>query len=429
MSDWAILMTHSMRTSKTGLDLIKGFEGFRARATQLPDGRWTIGHGHTKTARENLRITPADAEAVLREYDLPPIEAILSSSVLAPLNQNEFDALVSFVFNIGGHDFLRSNTLGHLNSGQPLAAAHAMANWRKASVNGRLIVVDALVRRRTMEQALFLKPPSGTIAAPSGFIRPVSEAAGDAQALSRPVETHTKHTQKPATTEAHGLADAKRLTRELGRVAAQTVKAVVKPEPLPEASKLTQGPTPDEITRAISALVGPDGNASETSGEDQAWHSREKLEKPKIEPSRPPLFGDDGSADLPPLPGMDYGDDIAGGVEKSTLGSRLIDDLEPVEVDLALLEKAEAEAEADENASLVGDLILQHPRRIMHGVMGSAGLLVGAWGLYRILQPSTGAAVPDDGLYTYLSMGGAVVGMFLILLAVYLAFRSGASEI
>ena len=78
-------MMRRMRTSKSGLDLIKNFEGFRARAAQLPDGRWSIGYAHTHSARENLRITRADAEAVLREYDLPPVERSVGAAVLAPL--------------------------------------------------------------------------------------------------------------------------------------------------------------------------------------------------------------------------------------------------------------------------------------------------------------------------------------------------------
>jgi len=417
-------MTHRMRTSKTGLDLIKSFEGFQARAIELPDGRWTIGHAHTSTARENLRITPADAEAVLREYDLPPVETVISSSVLAPLNQNEFDALVSFVFNIGVSAFLRSNTLGHLNSGQPLAAAHAMSNWRKARINGRLIVVDALVRRRTIEQALFLKPPSGTVAAPSGSIRPVSEAAGDAKSVSLPTVSRVKRALKAATAEARAPMDAKRLTRELGKAAAQTVKSVVvgpKQKPMPETSELAPGPTPDEITRAISALASPDGSAAPGRDMDQTWQNEDETEVATL----PPLLHDDSLEDLPPLPDIDYGDADIIRPEVGVTGGRLIDDLEPIAIDPALIEKAEADA----NGSLDTGALLKNPRSIIHAAIGAVGFVLGGWGLYRVLNTSTDAALSDDGRDAYFSTGGIVVGSFLILLAVYLAFRSGASEV
>ena len=58
-------MTSPLRTTKTGLEFIKRFEGFRARAFRLPDGRWTIGHGHVRSAREGVMISRDDAEALL----------------------------------------------------------------------------------------------------------------------------------------------------------------------------------------------------------------------------------------------------------------------------------------------------------------------------------------------------------------------------
>ena len=94
-------MALPMRTSASGLELIKSFEGFRARAAELPNGTWIIGFGHTKSARSGLKVTRTDAEMVLRHHDLAPIEQLICERVYAPLAQNEFDALVSFVFNIG----------------------------------------------------------------------------------------------------------------------------------------------------------------------------------------------------------------------------------------------------------------------------------------------------------------------------------------
>jgi GH24 family phage-related lysozyme (muramidase) len=92
-------MTGRLRTSRAGLELIKSFEGFRDGAIRLPDGRWTIGYGHVRSAREGLIISQKDAEDLL-VHDLGVIESAINSLVFTPLNQNQFDALVSLVFNI-----------------------------------------------------------------------------------------------------------------------------------------------------------------------------------------------------------------------------------------------------------------------------------------------------------------------------------------
>lgn len=79
---------------------------------------------------------------------------------------------MSFVFNIGVRAFRGSPTLRRLNEGRPLEAAMAMELWRKADLEGERIVVDALVRRRAAEKALFLRPLEGWIAAPSPVLPP-----------------------------------------------------------------------------------------------------------------------------------------------------------------------------------------------------------------------------------------------------------------
>ena len=147
------------------------FEGFRAKAAQLDDGRWTVGYGHTATAREGAEITEADAEALLL-YDLIQAAHAVNEHVFAPLNQNQFDALVSFAFNIGPRSFKSSPTVRRLNEGRMLEAALAMELWRKADLEGERIVIDALVRRRATEKALFLKPVDGWVPAPTPVLPP-----------------------------------------------------------------------------------------------------------------------------------------------------------------------------------------------------------------------------------------------------------------
>src|SRR5262245_17737429 len=134
-------MTGRLRTSRAGLELIKSFEGFRESAVRLPDGRWMIGHGHVRTAREGLTISDKDAEDLL-VYDLRAIEDAIHSAVYAPLNQPQFDALVSLVFNISPAQFRDSDVLRHVNSGDFLSAANAFDVWRRARIHGRVMVVD-----------------------------------------------------------------------------------------------------------------------------------------------------------------------------------------------------------------------------------------------------------------------------------------------
>ncbi len=159
------------RISRAAIDLIKRFEGYRRKSAQLPGGGWTIGHGHTLTAREGAEVSESDAEALLL-YDLIAVAHAVNEHVFAPLTQNQFDALVAFAFNIGVENFQRSSVLRRLNEGQLLQAACAMELWRKADFDGERIVVDALVRRRSVEKTLFLTPPGGFVPAPTPILPP-----------------------------------------------------------------------------------------------------------------------------------------------------------------------------------------------------------------------------------------------------------------
>ncbi|MGA0601139.1 glycoside hydrolase family protein [Caulobacter sp. KR2-114] len=164
-------MTPRHQISRAAINLIKRFEGFRSKAAELDDGRWTIGYGHTKTARSGTEIAEADAEALLL-YDLINVAHAVNEWTYAPLNQNQFDALVSFAFNIGLENFRRSTTLRRINEGRMLEAALAMELWRRADFEGERIVVDALVRRRAYEKSLFLKPVDAWAPAPSPVLPP-----------------------------------------------------------------------------------------------------------------------------------------------------------------------------------------------------------------------------------------------------------------
>jgi lysozyme len=154
-----------MKTSEKGLALIKEFEGFRALAYLCPAGVWTIGWGHTRGVTEHDRVTEEMATDMLIE-DLAWSEAAVKQYVTVPLNQNQFDALVSFTFNLGQGALAQSTLLRLLNSGEYTAAALQFGRWVKAGTQ----TLPGLVRRREAERALFEEPADdGTCTAAPGW--------------------------------------------------------------------------------------------------------------------------------------------------------------------------------------------------------------------------------------------------------------------
>ncbi|MEN9855980.1 MAG: hypothetical protein RLZZ157_1106 [Pseudomonadota bacterium] len=203
-----------LTASRAAFDLITSFEGFRARAAQAPSGKWTLGFGHSATAREGLSVTRTEAEDLLR-WDLRPIEDFIRQRALMPLTQNQFDALVSFAFNIGLERFSASKVLDAVNQGQPVAAALAMQEWCWAQVNGRHLTIDALVRRRAAEVALFLETLGARPAAPTPVLYPLDGALPPPvlhSAQTEPAErgllsfanTHDESTE-PVAVQTNGL--------------------------------------------------------------------------------------------------------------------------------------------------------------------------------------------------------------------------------
>ena len=161
-------MPHAV--SPEGLALLKRLEGFRAAPMGLSDGRWVVGYGHVQAMAPTEKVSESDAEALLRS-DLAAVEAALNDKLLAPATQAQFDALASFTFSIGVEAFAKSDVLRRFNAGEPIAAACAMDAWRKSRVGGDVAVLDALVRRRAAEKAVFLEI-GALVPAPSAFVRP-----------------------------------------------------------------------------------------------------------------------------------------------------------------------------------------------------------------------------------------------------------------
>ncbi|CAB4327919.1 Lysozyme [Bacteriophage APSE-7] len=143
-----------MHISEKGLVLIKRYEGLRLKAYQCRAGRWTLGYGHTHNINAGDVITQEQAEEFLRE-DIAQVTALLNTRRKVPLTQNQYDALCSLVFNIGGTAFTTSTLLKKLNGGDYLGAASEFMKWSKATVNGKKIRMSGLIKRRQAEKALF----------------------------------------------------------------------------------------------------------------------------------------------------------------------------------------------------------------------------------------------------------------------------------
>lgn len=337
------------RVSRAAIELIKRFEGYRRHAAQLPDGRWTIGYGHTLTAREGAEVSEPDAEALL-VYDLISVQHAVNENIYAPVTQNQYDALCSFAFNIGLDNFRRSQVLKRLNAGAAVQAACAMELWRKADFEGERIVVDALVRRRAAEKALFLAPTGDDwVPAPSPIIRPVIDLdALDLVPLRRPVELQTSFEGDQAVARREDLPAPDAATEPTPpepaaaalTAAAEAISARLEsifpdpgeepepqPEPLPQPvevepelaleleSAAEDAPGEDwrpqaDFAPPITALAGPEGaepEAVEPEPEAEAEVAELELEDPLVggplvEPESGPEPLSDAEMEIPRAP-------------------------------------------------------------------------------------------------------------------------------
>jgi len=145
-----------MQINTAGLAIIKEFEGLILLAEQDPAGIWSIGYGHTP-AEPGEFITEKQADALLAE-DVAKFDAAVSALVVkARTSENQFSAMVCLTYNIGPAAFRRSTLLRFHNAGNFPAAASQFAVWDKAHVDGHLVVLPGLVKRRAAEEALYVE--------------------------------------------------------------------------------------------------------------------------------------------------------------------------------------------------------------------------------------------------------------------------------
>lgn len=148
----------AQQVSPNGLHLIKNAEGLRLEKYKDPVGLWTIGYGHLIVPGDHIadEITPEEADALLLS-DVAGTEFAINKLNLV-LTQNQYDALVSFVFNVGTGSFKSSTLLHCLYQKDYAQAANEFLKWDKGTKNGVLIELPGLKIRRTAERDLFLKP-------------------------------------------------------------------------------------------------------------------------------------------------------------------------------------------------------------------------------------------------------------------------------
>ena len=225
------------RLSRATVELVTRFETFQPLAQRAADGGWTVGYGHTRSAREGAQVSRTDAEALLL-YDLSTAAEGVGACLFAPVTQRQFEALTAFAFNIGPENFRRSTALARVNGGAELEAADEIERWRHAELGAGAQVVDALVRRRAAEKAHFLGLPEGFSKSPSAVLRPLA-VEGAHEPEPPPIE--------PAPAPSATLSAA-------NTVQARLRELVPEPSPAPLLHPVEDGPEAPPVEAEPDAL-------------------------------------------------------------------------------------------------------------------------------------------------------------------------------
>jgi len=141
-----------MKTSNKGIEIIKKHEGLKLKSYLCPASVWTIGYGHTKTAKQDQYITTQTADNLLKS-DLSISESAVNKE-LPNLTQNQFDALVSFVFNVGSGNFRKSTLLKKIKANATEEEIrNEFSRWNKGGGQ----ILGGLVKRRLDEANLYFE--------------------------------------------------------------------------------------------------------------------------------------------------------------------------------------------------------------------------------------------------------------------------------
>ena len=193
---------HPTNVSQDCVELVKKFEGLHkvkddglVHSYRCPAGKWTLGFGATKGIRSGMTCTVAEAEQRLKD-DLDEHGKIVKRLVNVPLSQGQYDALVSFVFNVGGGNFKSSTALKRLNSGLYDDVPEQLQRWNKARVDGKLQPLRGLTRRRAAEAAIFSRDAQ------------LPSDEGGPQMVQKPTAEAPKKLTKSKTMVGAGIAGA-----------------------------------------------------------------------------------------------------------------------------------------------------------------------------------------------------------------------------
>lgn len=166
-------MPQRKHLSQPGWQKLREWEGCRLEAYQDSGGVWTIGYGHTgPDVKRGLTWTQRQADDGLAN-DIRWAESAVNDYVKVDLLPSQFDALVSFTFNVGFDAFRTSTLLKRVNAGRFLDVPAEMARWNKVTIDGRKVVVQGLINRRAAEAALWA---SAADSAATAGARPVAPA-------------------------------------------------------------------------------------------------------------------------------------------------------------------------------------------------------------------------------------------------------------
>ena len=143
------------------LNLIKEFEGFESQAYIDTDGTPVIGYGLSRVSRRSVelgdRISVARANTILNKQ-MQQIQQELDRAITVKLSDRQLSAVASLAFNVGVGQIQQSTLVKKINSGDYIGAANEFLRWDKADVDGRLVQLPGLTRRRQAERQLFLEP-------------------------------------------------------------------------------------------------------------------------------------------------------------------------------------------------------------------------------------------------------------------------------
>ncbi len=150
---------NNMKTSPNGLALITRWEGLKLNRYICPAGKPTIGVGHVILPSENIPDVITEKMAMeLLSKDVERFERAVNRSITIELNQNQFDALVSFVFNVGEGGLRNTGVQRAVNEKRFSDVPKRLKDWSKAKVNGVSTVLQGLLNRRISEGELFMRP-------------------------------------------------------------------------------------------------------------------------------------------------------------------------------------------------------------------------------------------------------------------------------